>query len=89
MEALRQRSAAEWKKLFEDRYMRTEWPHGSGVWGKREWVHPHIRDENVVSMYEGGSNLFWPNAMAPSWVSTIYGSSCAATRTPDPSKIWA
>ena len=58
MEALRQRSAAEWKKLFEDRYMRTEWPHGSGVWGKREWVHPHIRDENVVSMYEGGSNLF-------------------------------
>jgi threonine synthase len=29
------------------------------VWGKREWVHPHLRDENVVSMYEGGSNLFW------------------------------
>jgi len=59
MEALQQRSAAEWKKLFEDRYMRTDWPHGSGVWGKREWVHPHIRNENVVSMYEGGSNLFW------------------------------
>ena len=59
LEALRQRSAAEWKKLFEDRYMRTDWPHGSGVWGKREWVHPHIRNENVVSMYEGGSNLFW------------------------------
>jgi len=30
MEALQQRSAAEWKKLFEDRYMRTDWPHGSG-----------------------------------------------------------
>ena len=59
MEALQQRSAAEWKKLFEDRYMRTDWPHGSGVWGKREWVHPHIRNENVVSMYEGGSNLLW------------------------------
>src|SRR6202142_4502170 len=59
MDALRQRSAAEWKKLFEDRYMRSDWPHGSGVWGKREWVHPHIRNENVVSMYEGGSNLFW------------------------------
>ncbi len=57
--ALRQRSAAEWIKLFEDRFQRTQWPHGSGVWGKREWVHPHIRDENVVSMFEGGSNLFW------------------------------
>jgi threonine synthase len=59
LSALKQRSAAEWMKLFDDRYLRTQWPLGSGVWGKREWVHPHIRDENVVSMYEGGSNLFW------------------------------
>jgi threonine synthase len=57
--ALKQRSAAEWTKLFDDRYLKTQWPTGSGVWGKREWVHPHLRDENVVSMYEGGSNLFW------------------------------
>jgi threonine synthase len=57
--ALKDRSAAAWMKLFDDRYLRTQWPLGSGVWGKREWVHPHIRDENVVSMYEGGSNLFW------------------------------
>src|SRR5688572_5726060 len=56
--ALKQRSGAEWTKLFDDRYLKTQWPTGSGVWGKREWVHPHIRDENVVSMYEGGSNLF-------------------------------
>ncbi|HEU5055950.1 MAG TPA: threonine synthase, partial [Kofleriaceae bacterium] len=28
-------------------------------WGKKEWVAPHIRDENVVSMFEGGSNLLW------------------------------
>jgi threonine synthase len=59
LDALKQRSAAEWTKLFDDRYLRTQWPTGSGVWGKREWVHPHIRDENVVSMYEGGSNLLW------------------------------
>jgi threonine synthase len=59
MSALRDRSGAAWMKLFDDRYLRTQWPLGSGVWGKREWVHPHIRDENVVSMYEGGSNLFW------------------------------
>ena len=25
----------------------------------REWVVPDLRDENVVSMYEGNSNLYW------------------------------
>ena len=46
-------------RLFDDRYKRTAWPYGSGVWGKKEWVCPEIRDENVVSMDEGGTNLFW------------------------------
>jgi len=59
LDALRGRSAAAWMKLFDDRYLRTAWPYGSGVWGKKEWVAPHVRDENVVSMYEGGTNLFW------------------------------
>jgi threonine synthase len=59
MAALKQRSAEEWKSLFESRYMGTKWPLGSGIWGKREWVQPHVRDENVVSMFEGGTNLFW------------------------------
>ena len=59
IEALKQRSPLEWVKTFEDRYMRTQWPYGSGVWGKKELIQPHLRDENVVSMFEGGSNLFW------------------------------
>jgi threonine synthase len=59
LDALKTRSAAAWMKLFDDRYLRTMWPYGSGVWGKKEWVAPHVRDENVVSMYEGGTNLFW------------------------------
>jgi threonine synthase len=59
VDALKTRSAAAWMKLFDDRYLRTQWPYGSGVWGKKEWVAPHVRDENVVSMYEGGSNLLW------------------------------
>ncbi len=57
--ALRQRSAEEWKQLFERRWMRTTWPFGSGVWGKQEWVCPGIDDANIVSMFEGGTNLFW------------------------------
>ena len=59
IDALRARSADAWMRLFDDRYKRTTWPFGSGVWGKKEWVVPQLRDENVVSIDEGGSNLFW------------------------------
>ena len=59
LEALRDRSAAAWMKLFDDRYKRTLWPYGSGVWGKREWIAPGIADDAIVSMDEGGTNLFW------------------------------
>jgi threonine synthase len=59
VDALAGRGAAEWKALFDGRVMTTRWPYGSGVWGKKEWVAPHIRDENIVSMFEGNSNLFW------------------------------
>lgn len=57
--ALAARSAAAWMKLFDDRYKRTAWPYGSGVWGKREWVAPEVPDDAIVSMDEGGTNLFW------------------------------
>jgi threonine synthase len=59
IEALRHRSSVAWMRLFDDRYKRTAWPYGSGVWGKKEWVCPEVRDENVVSMDEGGTNIFW------------------------------
>jgi threonine synthase len=59
MDALRNRSAAEWKAIFDDRYKGTKWPYGSGVWGKREWVMPNVADDMIVSMDEGGTNLFW------------------------------
>jgi len=57
--ALREHDAAEWKKIFDGRYKRTEWPYGSAVWGKKEWVCPGVRNENIVSMDEGGTNLMW------------------------------
>jgi len=59
VEALQQRSPTSWMRLFEERYKRTAWPYSSGVWGKKEWVCPDIRNENIVSMDEGGTNLFW------------------------------
>jgi len=59
LESLRQKRPDEWKQLFDGRKHRNVWPYGSGVWGKKEWVCPAIKNENVVSMYEGESNLFW------------------------------
>ncbi len=59
MTELKRRSGEEWRQLFDGRYMTTEWPFGSSVWGKKEMVCPEVDEANVVSMYEGGSNLFW------------------------------
>jgi threonine synthase len=60
LEALRSaRGPKDWMRLFDDRYKRTLWPYGSGVWGKREWVAPRVPDDRIVSTDEGGTNLFW------------------------------
>ena len=59
LKALSRRNARSWKTLFEKRYKSNEWPVGSGVWGKKEWILPQIADGNIVSLYEGGTNLFW------------------------------
>src|SRR3972149_7851294 len=59
LHTLANRNARAWMKLVEDRYKSTESPYGSGIWGKKEWVLPQIDNDNIVSLYEGGSNLFW------------------------------
>lgn len=59
LEALKKHGADYWKKLFESRTRTNEWPYGSGVWGKKEWVCPQVRNENIVSMFEGHSNCLW------------------------------
>lgn len=58
-ELLRKKTPQEWKELFDSRYRKEVWPYGSSVWGKKEWVCPVIDDDNIVSMYEGATNLFW------------------------------
>jgi len=56
---LNERSPGSWMRLFDERYRRNKWPFGSSVWGKKEMVCPNVENHNVVSLYEGGSNLFW------------------------------
>ncbi len=57
--ALKTLSAAEWKKLFESRCGTHVWPFASGIWGKKEWVLPGIAEEDIVSLNEGWTNLFF------------------------------
>ena len=56
-------SADEWKSIFSERHRRNVWPYGSGVWKMKEWVLPNLENENIVSMYEGESNLFWASRL--------------------------
>ncbi len=59
MDELKKVPAEEWKQRFEMRRGGSEWPFGSGVWCMKEWILPEIDSDNVVSMYEGNTNLFW------------------------------
>ncbi len=62
-EPLKKLDASQWKQLFDSRVGTTKWPYGSGVWGMREWVIPSLANENVVSMCEGNTNLFWADRL--------------------------
>lgn len=58
IDALKDRSSQSWITLFNERYRSSEFPYGSGVWGKKEWILPEIDNKHIVSMYEGSTNLF-------------------------------
>ncbi len=57
MKALSGLDGSAWKRLFAERAGQMRSPYNSGVWRKREWVAPHVRDENVVSLAEGATPL--------------------------------
>ncbi|KAH7852230.1 hypothetical protein Vadar_022094 [Vaccinium darrowii] len=59
MTALKRFDGKYWKSLFDSRVGKTTWPYGSGVWSKKEWVLPEIDSNDIVSAFEGNSNLFW------------------------------
>ena len=61
LDPLREYSPAHWKELFSQRAHTNEWPYGSGVWGKKEFICPQIDNLNIVSTYEGHTNCFRAN----------------------------
>ena len=79
---LQQHPPEYWKQLFDSRFLRNQWPYGSSVWGKREIVCPEVEDENVVSTFEGGSNLFWAERLGKAiGVSDLWIKQCGNSHT--------
>lgn len=57
VDALKEISSSEWKQLWEKRFKQGKYPYSSGVWGKKEWVLPELKESNIVSLGEGGTPL--------------------------------
>jgi len=82
MERLKRTPPQKWMKIFESRAHSTEWPYGSGVWGKRELVCPVVAEDNVVSMFEGHTNLFWAKRLGQQWgVDDLWVKQCGNSHT--------
>lgn len=80
--ALAERPAGEWKQLFEQRFRAGQYPFSSGVWGKKEWVLPHIADDRVVSLGEGASPLLRMKRYAQQMgVRELYVKQCGVSHT--------
>ncbi|KAJ6327665.1 hypothetical protein OIU78_014512 [Salix suchowensis] len=59
LSALKAFPGSYWRALFDSRVGKRTWPYGSGVWSKKEWVLPDISSDDIVSAFEGNTNLFW------------------------------
>ena len=82
LERLKKTPPQKWMKIFESRAHSTEWPYGSGVWGKRELVCPVVAEDNVVSMFEGHTNLFWAKRLGKQLgVEDLWVKQCGNTHT--------
>src|SRR5437899_243751 len=77
IDALKQRSAADWKQLFDSRLGRL-----SGVWSKKEVVLPELEDKNIVSLGEGNSPLIKSERLAKHLgIDEIYIKQCGTSHT--------
>ncbi len=58
LKTLKERSASSWKTLFERRNNFSRSPYHSGVWGKKEWVMPPVKEDQIITLSEGLTPLF-------------------------------
>ncbi|KAI7752480.1 hypothetical protein M8C21_012577 [Ambrosia artemisiifolia] len=87
MEACKAFDGNYWKTLFDSRIGKTTWPYWSDVWSKKEWVLPEIDSDDIVSGFEGNSNMCWAERFGKQLVNRlrkmarpVVGVGCALTR---------
>jgi threonine synthase len=77
VDALKGRSAQEWKQLFDSRIGRE-----SGVWSKKEVILPDLDPRNIVSLGEGNSPLIKSQALAGAiGVDEVHVKQCGTSHT--------
>jgi threonine synthase len=77
VDALKQRSAADWRALLDSRLGRT-----SGVWSKKEVVLPELDNKNIVSLGEGNTPLIKSERFARQLgIGDIYIKQCGTSHT--------
>jgi threonine synthase len=77
VDALKQRTAAEWKQLFDSRRGGL-----SGVWSRKEIVLPELQEKNIVSLGEGNSPLILSERFASRLgIREIYIKQCGTSHT--------
>ena len=62
-----QKSATDWKTLFDSRLGSRPGPYGSGVWRFQEWVLPNIPEESIITLGEGATPLVAANRLSSDW----------------------
>jgi threonine synthase len=82
LDELKKTSAMEWKKVFDERLSDFQFPNTSGIWNKKEFVLPQIKNENIISAGEGKTHLFSAKRLAKELkLSDLYVKQCGISHT--------
>lgn len=82
LEALAATPAAQWRRLWSERWRGHRRPFASGVWGKKELVLPNVPVEHVVSLDEGATSLLPSPRLAEAFdLDEIMVKQCGTTHT--------
>jgi threonine synthase len=82
VEALRARSGAAWRDLFDARAGHRAGAEASGVWGKAEWVLPQLHPGNIVTLGEGRTPLLpAPRLAADLGLDDLWIKQCGVSHT--------
>ncbi|MDF1565219.1 MAG: threonine synthase [Deltaproteobacteria bacterium] len=82
LEALKTVEAGAWRERFERRLISAVPWERSGVWARREWVHPLLEDEDLVTLGEGSTPLVEsPRLAEEEGLSHLWVKQCGTSHT--------